>query len=220
VIGLSWSGGKDSALALEKLRSTGQAPGLLLSTVDEERGVVAHHDTPLTLLRAQAESVGLPLVEVLIPPAASNDTTYEERMAEAFEGPLAEVSGIAFGDLFLEDLREYREERMKEIGRAAVFPLWGSDTRALAAEFTGRYEATVCAIDLEQLPGLDPGVPYDRKFLDALPSSADPCGEMGEFHTFVHDGPVFSAPVTFALGGMDISVDGRFSYANMAPEAD
>ena len=216
MIALSWSGGKDSALALEKLRLNGNEPGLLLATVDEEREVVPHHDVPVSLLREQAQSTGLPLVEVTVPGAASNET-YEERMARAFDGPLAGVSEVAFGDLFLEDLRAYRERRMAEIGRVASFPLWGSETRSLAEDFATRFSATVCAIDLEQLPGFRPGSQFDEEFLRSLPPDADPCGERGEFHTFVHDGPVFREPVSFRLDGSSTSADGRFRHSNLLP---
>ncbi|MBN8866879.1 MAG: ATP-binding protein [Solirubrobacterales bacterium] len=214
MLALSWSGGKDSTLALEALTRSGRRPDLLLSTIDGEREVMPHHETPVPLLRRQAESLDLPLVLIEIPSRAANET-YEARMREAFAGPLAEVTEVAFGDLFLDDLRSYREARMAEVGRAAGFPLWGRETAGLADDFAARFDATICSIDRDQLPDHQPAVPLDEAFLRSLPEAADPCGENGEFHTFVHDGPLFEHPVEFEIGGTVESDDGRFLHAVM-----
>ncbi len=215
MLALSWSGGKDSALALEALREAGNEPGLLLSTIDSERSVVPHHDVPVGLLRQQAELAGLPLVEIGIPAGSANET-YEERLRRAFaDGPLAEVSAVAFGDLFFEDLRAYREARLEAIGRRTTFPLWGRDTHELAVDFVERFEATVCAVDLEQFPDGRPGVPYDLNFVRRLPDGVDACGENGEFHTFVHGGPVLTGTVELSCDETVKSDDGRFLHARI-----
>jgi diphthamide synthase (EF-2-diphthine--ammonia ligase) len=127
---------------------------------------------------------------------------YEERMAAAFaEPPLARIGAMASGDLFLEDVRAYREERLAEAGKEALFPLWGRDTKALAREFVDDgFEAVVCCLDPRQLDPSFAGRRYDAEFLDDLPEDVDPCGERGEFHTFVHAGPVLSEPVRVTIG--------------------
>jgi len=202
VIALSWSGGKDSARALAQLRADGEAPGLLLATIDEASGRVTHHGVSRELLRAQAESAGLALAEVRVPRGAANDV-YEERMRRAFaEPPLSEAEAVAFGDLFLEDLRAYREERLAAAGLAALFPIWGRDTAALAREIaSGGYEATVVSVDPAALGPEWLGRSYDEGFLADLPATVDPCGERGEFHTFVTRCPAFEAPIEVEAGG-------------------
>lgn len=194
-LALSWSGGKDSALALAALRAAGTPPQLLLTTIDEVTGTVPHHGVPLASVEAQAAAAGVPLVTVEIPPAAAN-VTYEARMRAAFDGPLREVESVAFGDLFLEDLRAYREDRLAQAGRQARFPLWGSDTAALARRFVAEgFRAVVVAVDEAQAPATLVGRELDDAFLDALPAGIDPCGERGEFHSFVWDGPIYDAAV-------------------------
>jgi len=217
MLALAWSGGKDSALALEALRESGRGPDMLMSTVDRARSVVPHHEVPIELLRRQASAAGLPLVEVDLPTGSENET-YEERMRAAFAGPLADVMTVAFGDLFLADLRRYREDRLREAGRDALFPLWGRDTRHLARDFARRYRAVVCSVDRE-LVGREPcpGADFDERFLESLPATADPCGERGEFHTFVHDGPVFGEPIPLRIGDASESEDGRFAHVRLAP---
>jgi uncharacterized protein (TIGR00290 family) len=196
VIALCWSGGKDSALAL---RALGRVD-VLLTTFDEASAQVPHHNVPIASIRAQAAAAGLPLVEVAIPTGAPN-SAYEARMAEAFAGPLAGVEAVAFGDLFLADLREYREARLAEIGVAARFPLWGRDTGALAREFVDAgFRARVVAIDEAVLDRSFVGRELDHALLDDLPAGVDPCGERGEFHTFVHAGPVFAGRVDVSHG--------------------
>ena len=202
MIALSWSGGKDSARALAQLRADGNPPGMLLATVDEASGRVTHHGVSGELLRAQAEAAGLPLAEVRVPRGASN-RIYEERMRNAFaEPPLAGAEAIAFGDLFLADLRAYREERLAAAGLAALFPIWGRDTAALAREIaSGGYEATVVSVDPAALGPQWLGRSYDPGFLADLPPTVDPCGERGEFHAFVSRCPAFGAPIEVETGG-------------------
>jgi uncharacterized protein (TIGR00290 family) len=211
LLALSWSGGKDSALAMLELRRCGTPPSLLLTTFDECSRTVPHHGVGIELMAAQADAAGVPLATVALPPAASNPT-YEQRLREAFAAPpLDAVTTVAFGDLFLEDLRRYREARMEEAGRSALFPLWGRQTQALARSFIDRgLQAIVVSVDGEQLDHSLVGRAFDEEFLRELPEHADPCGEYGEFHTFVHDGPIFEQPVAIHSAGQ--STDGRFTW--------
>jgi uncharacterized protein (TIGR00290 family) len=199
---LSWSGGKDSALALWAMREElGAEPVALLTTITEDYGRISMHAVRRELLHAQAAAVDVPLVEVGIPAACINEV-YEERMAAALAAPpLDEVEEFAFADLFLADIRAYREERLAAIGRRATFPVWGRDTAALAERFVaGGFEATLVCVDPRKLDPSFAGRRFDAELLRDLPVGVDPCGENGEFHTFVSAGPVFSAPVGFQHG--------------------
>lgn len=201
-LALSWSGGKDSALALWALREEQAAePVALLTTFTEDYGRVSMHGVRRELVRAQAEAAGLPLVEVGIPAQCVNEV-YEQRMEAALGSPpLAEVPTMAFADLFLADIRAYREERLGSVGRSATFPLWGRDTAALARTFVAAgFEATICCLDPTKLDPSFAGRPYDAALLADLPPGVDPCGENGEFHTFVHAGPIFTAPIPVTVG--------------------
>src|SRR5665213_396724 len=159
------------------------------------------HGVRRELLSHQAQAVGLPLIEVEIPAACSNDV-YEQRMSQALsEAPLAEAVTIAFGDLFLEDIRAYREERLSQVAKQAIFPLWGRDTSALAREFIAAgFEAVLVCVDPRRLNPSFAGRRFDAELLADLPSDVDPCGENGEFHTFVYAGPIFSAPIACQVG--------------------
>jgi uncharacterized protein (TIGR00290 family) len=200
-VGLAWSGGKDSALALQALSHAGVEVAALLTTLTAGYDRVSMHGVRRELLRLQAAATGVPLVEVTIPPDCVN-AVYEERMAAAFaEPPLETVGAMASGDLFLEDVRTYREERLAEAGKEALFPLWGRNTRILAREFLDEgFEAVVCCLDPRKLDPSFAGRPYDADFLADLPDDVDPCGERGEFHTFVHAGPVLAEPVPVTVG--------------------
>lgn len=201
-VALSWSGGKDSALALWVLRDELKIePVALLTTVTEDYDRVSMHGVRSGLVRAQAEAAKLPLVEVGIPAACVNEV-YEARMAEALATPpLAQAGTLAFADLYLEDIRAYREERLLGAGRKALFPLWGRDTAALAREFIeAGFAATLVCVDPRQIPPSLAGRAFDESLLAELPASADPCGENGEFHTFVHGGPIFDAPLEVETG--------------------
>jgi len=199
---LSWSGGKDSALALWAMREElGVEPAALLTTFTEDHDRVSMHAVRRPLLEAQAAAVGVPLARVGIPAVCSNEV-YEERMAAALEAPpLAEIEEFAFADLFLEDIRAYREERLAAIGRRATFPIWGRETGALARRFVDAgFAATLVCVDPRQLGPSFAGRAFDADLLRDLPPGVDPCGENGEFHTFVTAGPIFSAPVPVAHG--------------------
>lgn len=183
---LSWSGGKDSALALHALRREGEDVLGLITTVSAVDGSIPVHQVGRELLERQTAALGLPLHTIPLPPAPSNQL-YEARLADGLQD-LA-PRRIAFGDLFLADLRAYREELFARLGWETRFPLWGSDTSWLAREFLALgFRARIVA-------GISAGRPFDADFLAALPEGVDPCGENGEFHTFVYDGPGFTRPV-------------------------
>ncbi len=198
---LSWSGGKDSALTLWTLRRQGVEPEALITTVTDAYDRISMHGVRRELLQRQANAVDIPLVAVRIPPACINDI-YEQRMAEAFASPpLSDVEAVAFGDLYLEDVRAYREERLTANGRRGLFPLWGRDTGALAREFIAAgFQARIVCLDPRALDASFAGRAYDEQLLADLPASVDPCGENGEFHTFVHAGPIFTEPVACETG--------------------
>lgn len=203
---VSWSGGKDSALVLGELRWVGhfEVAELLTTFVEIEgggEGRVSGHDVPLRLLRRQAEVLGLPLREVGLPPSAPNEV-YERQVGDALRSARARgVSHAAFGDLFLAEIRDYRERLASEIGVTPLFPLWGKETGALAREFLAvGYQAMVVAVDRDRLSPELAGRPYDEAFLSRLPPGIDPCGENGEFHTFVHAGPIFAKPLEIVAG--------------------
>jgi uncharacterized protein (TIGR00290 family) len=217
---LAWSGGKDSSLALQALRADpATEPVALLTTVTREYERISMHGVRRTLLVAQAVSVGLPLVEAFIPAKATNEA-YESIMRAAFDEirvrfPVARL--LAFGDLFLADVRAYRERQMAGTRFDPLFPLWGFDTRALAERFIAeRFEAVVVCVDTQQVAASFAGRTYDRDFLSELPVTADPCGENGEFHTFVADGPVFHSRVPYARGEVVLR-DERFAYCDLTP---
>ena len=201
-VALSWSGGKDSALALWALREElGIEPAALLTTFTAEHDRVSMHGVRRELVRAQAAAAGLPLVEVEIPAGCGNEL-YEQRMAAAWEQPaLVGVETMAFADLYLEEIRAYREQRLLGAGREALFPLWGRDTAALARTFLAAgFGATLVCVDPRQLDPAFAGRAFDEALLAELPAGADPCGENGEFHTFVHAGPIFAAPIPVEVG--------------------
>jgi uncharacterized protein (TIGR00290 family) len=216
-VALSWSGGKDSALALWALREEmGIEPAALLTTLTEDFDRVSMHAVRRELLRAQAEATGIELVAIDIPAACVNEI-YEERMAQALARPPLDRAGtIAFADLFLADVRAYREERLASGGRTGLFPLWGRDTAALAREFVATgFEATLVCVDPAQLDPSFVGRPFDEALLADLPPGADPCGENGEFHTFVHAGPIFDAPIEIELG--EVAMRDGFAFQDLLP---
>jgi uncharacterized protein (TIGR00290 family) len=199
---LSWSGGKDSALALRALRDElGVEPHALVATVTSSYDRISMHGVRRSLLERQARALGLPLVEVVIPPGCPN-TVYEQRWMEAFASPrLQGVEEVAFGDLFLDDVRRYREVLLAREGKRGLFPLWGRNTTRLAREFVAAgFRAKVVCVDPKQLDGALAGREYDERLLAELPAHVDPCGERGELHTFVYAGPGFSEPIGCRVG--------------------
>lgn len=199
---LSWSSGKDCAWALYILRQRTEVEVVgLLTTMNRVANRVAMHAVREELLRAQAAAVGLPLIIVSIPSPCSNED-YEAAMARAVAQARADgIEAFAFGDLALEEIRRYREEKLAPTGLAALFPLWGADTAELAYRMVGAgVRAHVTCIDPRQLDPAFVGRTFDAAFLADLPAGVDPCGENGEFHTFAYEGPMFERPVPIELG--------------------
>ena len=197
-----WSGGKDSAMALHQLLQQKEVRVAgLLTTVTEGFERVSMHGVRRGLLQQQAESIGLPLQEVRIPRQCANPT-YEARMEEAMRAAYERgIRRVAFGDIFLEDLRAYREKNLARVGMEAVFPIWKRDTRELAGDFMRLgFRARAVCVDPRVLNRDFAGRELDENFFRDLPAGVDPCGENGEFHTFVHDGPLFRKPVRCRTG--------------------
>jgi uncharacterized protein (TIGR00290 family) len=194
----------------------GIEPVALLTTVTADYGRVSMHGVRRELVAAQASAAGVPLVEVGIPAACPNEV-YEERMRDALASPALDgVETMAFADLFLEDIRAYREERLSRVGKRALFPIWGRDTSRLAHEFVDAgFEAVLVCVDPAQLDPSFVGRPFDLSLLDDLPDGADPCGENGEFHTFVHASPIFSEPIEVEVGER-VMRDG-FAFCDLLP---
>jgi len=216
---LAWSSGKDSAWSLHVLRAEGRVEVAgLLTTVNASRDRVAMHDVRRELLQAQAHAVGLPLHVALLPDPCPNDA-YEAAMRAALdEARHTGIQAIAFGDLFLEDIRQYREAQMAGTGLRPLFPLWGRPTAALAREMVaGGLRAHVTCVDPRRLDASFAGREFDAQLLDDLPPGVDPCGENGEFHTFAWDGPGFERPVRVRPGRV-AERDG-FVFADLVPEA-
>jgi uncharacterized protein (TIGR00290 family) len=199
---MSWSSGKDSAMALNVARSEGTVDvTALLSTVNADADRVAMHAVRRSLLKAQADRLGLPLVTVDIPSSCSNKI-YETRMAETIAAARADgVDHVIFGDLFLRDVRVYREDRLAGTGISPLFPLWDRPTDVLAREMLeSGLNAVITCVDQAQLQGAFVGRRFDAELLGELPAGVDPCGEHGEFHTFVWNGPGFRSPIDVEIG--------------------
>jgi uncharacterized protein (TIGR00290 family) len=210
---VSWSSGKDSAWMLHVLRQQGhEVKALLTSLVDG--GGVSMHGTPLSLLQAQAQACGLPLWTVTLPWPCPNDE-YARRMATVCQRALeAGMQEVAFGDLYLQDVRAYRESMLAGTGLNPIFPLWQRPTRLLAEEMIAAgLRAHLVCVDTEQLDSRFLGRVFDQTLLRELPPHVDQCGEGGEFHTFVSDGPMFTEPVPYQVDGID--EDSRFPRLRM-----
>ena len=212
---ISWSSGKDSAWTLHRIREAGQYEiGGLLTTINEAVDRVAMHAVRVKLLEAQAQAAEMPLWMVPIPANCTNEI-YEQRLGDAVRRAVAEgFTHVAFGDLFLEDVRQYREQRLAGSGLTPVFPLWAQPTDALAREMITRgLRAKITCIDPRVLDRSCAGQEYDANFLDSLPSSVDPCGERGEFHSFAYNGPMFNSPIAIT-NGETVERDG-FVFADL-----
>jgi uncharacterized protein (TIGR00290 family) len=217
---LAWSTGKDSAWALHVARQTGQFEiTALLTTVNRTHERVAMHAVRESLLEIQAEAAGLPLVKVPIPSPCPNEV-YEQAMSEAMARARAEgVYHVIFGDLFLEDIRAYREKHLAACGMTPLFPVWRRDTRALAEEMlSSGLSAYLTCIDPRKLSPLFASRRYDADLLASLPPDVDPCGENGEFHTFACAGPMFRHPIAVTAGQV-VHRDG-FIFADLLPTAE
>ena len=197
-----WSGGKDSSLALYKiLHDERYEVVALLTTCNEHFQRVSMHGVRIGLARRQAAEIGLPLDVMYLSENPSNDE-YEAKMAQYLTRKQAEgISAVVFGDIFLEDLRKWREANLAKVGLRGIFPLWRQDTKVLIREFLDAgFGSIICCVSDAHFGESDVGKPIDQSFIEALPRNVDPCGENGEFHSFAFKGPVFAAPIPFALG--------------------
>lgn len=214
---LAWSSGKDSAWSLQELRAEGQVEVVgLLTTINEAFDRVAMHAVRTELLRAQADAADLPLRPVPIPWPCSN-AEYEAAMDAAMARARADgITHVAFGDLFLEDIRRYREERLAPTGMTPLFPIWGTPTGPLARRMVeAGLRARLTCVDPKSLDARFAGREFDAALLAELPASVDPCGERGEFHTFAYDGPMFRRPIPIRSGEV-VTRDG-FVFADLLP---
>jgi uncharacterized protein (TIGR00290 family) len=212
-LALSWSGGKDATMSLRTLEDEGRRVHALLSTFGAD-GRSSGHGVRRELLEAQADALGLPMATVEFPDPCPNDV-YEAAIAAALtRPPLAGLEEMAFGDLFLEDHRAYRTEQLAKSGWTASFPIWRLDTDALAGEvIDAGIRAVIVAVDLNVLDESFLGRTFDRALLDDLPSGADPCAEVGEFHTFVTHNPRYSRPIEVRTG--EVTRRGSVSYLDL-----
>ena len=214
----SWSGGKDSAIALYEIQKSKSYEILaLLTTITEDYDRVSMHGLRRILLEQQAKSLGISLEKVFITKDASNEE-YESKMKEALlRYKNAGVHSVVFGDIFLQDVRKYREENLSKIGMNGVFPIWRRNTTALAHTFIdlGFKAVTIC-IDSNVLDKRFAARDFDKQFLSELPPTVDPCGENGEFHSFVYDGPIFKENILFKKGEIVLR-DNRFYYCDLIP---
>jgi len=214
---VSWSGGKDSAMMLFELQKSKEYEiAALLTTVTETYERISMHGVRNSLLDRQAELLGLPLVKMYIPKKASNDI-YEANMEKILhEYQKKGVDNMAFGDLFLQDIKDYREKNLGKLGMTGIFPLWKRDTSQLIREFIDLgFKAVICCVDPKQFNAKFTGRFIDKAFLRDLPPSVDPCGENGEFHSFVFDGPIFNKPVELSVG--EVVLRDSFYFCDLIP---
>ena len=211
---LSWSGGKDCAWALERLRGAPVRIEALLTTINEQPDRVAMHGVRRELIEEQAQSMGIPLWTTPLPWPCPNGR-YEQVMAEVCQRAVNDgIEAVVFGDLFLADIRAYRERMLAGTGLEPVFPLWGEATYSLAREMiTGGLRARLACIDRKKLDASFAGREFDARLLGALPPEVDPCGENGEFHSFVYEGPMFRRPIAAEAGALH--EDGDFVFADL-----
>lgn len=215
---MAWSGGKDSALALWKLRDNPRYEVVaLLTTVSQQYRRIVMHGVREELLDAQAAAVGLPLDKVVLPPAPDN-SEYERVMGAALTAWRERgVRHVAHGDLFLEDVRAFRDRQLARLAMHGVYPLWGEDTSTLAREFAHRgFRAKLSCVDGEKLGPQFAGREFDYVLQQDLPEGVDPCGEYGEFHSFVYSGPIFRRPLSVRTGER-VTRMGRFHYCDLLP---
>ena len=215
---VSWSGGKDSTLALnEILNNPDYEVRSLITTVTEGYDRISIHGVRNELLDKQVESIGIPLQKVLIPKDSTNDQ-YEKALNDVLlyfknKG----INEIVFGDIFLEDVKKYRDELLDKLDMKGIYPIWKKDSKELARKFIDlRFKAVTTCIDSQQIDKKFVGREYNSEFLNDLPNSADHCGENGEFHTFVYDGPLFDKKIDFTKGEI-VFRDDRFYYCDLLP---
>lgn len=194
----SWSGGKDSALALHRIKNDDKYEIIsLITIVTEGYNRISMHGISIDLLEEQVKSIGLPLYKIVIPQQCSNED-YNHSMQKAMDFFLKQgIKTVVFGDIFLEDVRNYRITQLSQVGMNAIFPLWGKETSEISSDFIKKgFKTIISCVDIRVLDQSFSGRIYDKKFLNDLPSSCDPCGENGEFHSFVYDGPIFSKNIS------------------------
>lgn len=215
---LCWSGGKDSALALHELQKNNNYEiATLMTTITEDYDRISMHGVRTILLEMQAESLRLPLEKVFITKDASNEQ-YEHKMKQTLTKYMdTGVSSVVFGDIFLEDLRKYRENNLSKIGMKGIFPIWKMDTSLLARNFINwGFKAVITCIDSNILNKTFIGKSFDEHFLSELPPAVDPCGENGEFHSFVYDGPIFQHKIPHKTGQIVLR-NNRFYFCDLLP---
>lgn len=200
---MSWSGGKDSSYALYQILKEGKYNvKYLLTNIFNPNKRVSMHGIHESLIEKQAESIGIPLIKLYIEEKTHDE--YEQKMKSLLEGLKKEgINMVAFGDIFLEDLKEYRESKLAEVGMSAIFPLWKKDTRKLASQFIDEgFKTHICSIDTSKIPENLIGIDFSQSFINQLPQEIDPCGENGEFHSFCYDGPIYNTPILFKQNGI------------------
>ncbi len=215
---LSWSGGKDSTMAgYHLLASQKYEIAALLTTVTEDYDRISMHGVRRELLERQAGSLAIPLHTVMIPKECTNEI-YEARMSEAFSHFKARgITQVAFGDLFLQDVKHYRDERLAQAGMTGLYPIWMRDTDELVRTFIGlRFKAILACVDTHAIDASFAGREIDHRLLRELPETADPCGEYGEYHSFVYDGPIFKYPIACKAGERTLR-SSRFNYCDIVP---
>jgi len=200
---MSWSGGKDSAFALFQLLNEGKYNiKYLLTNIYKPNKRVSMHGVPESLIEKQAESLGIPLIKLYIEEKTHDE--YDIKMREVLNSFKQEgINKVAFGDIFLEDLKIYREEKLAEVKMTALFPLWMENTYELAFKFINKgFKTHICSIDTSKIPKELIGFDYSESFIKKLPLDVDPCGENGEFHSFCYDGPIYKKPILFVKNGI------------------
>jgi len=215
---LSWSGGKDSCMAAYQLRASQKYEiASLLTTVTEGYDRISMHGVRRSLLEQQADSLGVPLHQIMIPKDCPNQI-YEARMREAVEHfKTRGITKVAFGDLFLQEVKQYREARLAQAGMTGLYPIWMRDTGELVRTFIGLgFRAILCCVDTQAIDASFAGRQIDQALLRDLPDSADPCGENGEYHSFVYAGPIFKRPIP-CRAGETVLRTARFNYCDILP---
>lgn len=200
---MSWSGGKDSSFALHQILKEGRYDvKYLLTNIFKPNKRVSMHGVPESLIQKQAESIGIPLVVMYMEEKTHDE--YDQKMKEVLLKFKSEkIQTVAFGDIFLEDLKKYREDRLAEVGMKALFPLWKRNTTLLAQNFIDEgFKTHICSIDTAKIPEELIGKDYSNAFLNQLPKNIDPCGENGEFHSFCYDGPIYKKSIEFQKNGI------------------
>ena len=213
-----WSGGKDSAIALYKIQKSKRCEIVaLLVTINKDYDRISMHGVPRALVEQQARSLGLPIEEVFISKSSSNEE-YESKMREVLTKFRQDgISSVVFGDIFLEEVRKYREDNLSKLGMEGIFPIWGEDTAELVRSFiTLGFQAVVTCVDSKVLDKRFVGRTLDENFLAELPSNVDPSGENGEFHSFVFDGPIFKQRITYTLG--ESVLRNSFYFCDLLPK--